>query len=656
MSDPNIILNNLGIPDNNWTGSFRSEGLFGVESPGSSTRRIDIKLNDTSIASIVGPTPFIDISRTYQNDDGYLGTIIENITLNGKIVPNGTGVGFVPIMSKISELKELIQRCAVGKLEVLCNNVSTYVATGVIVKQFTTSKTEDNWTRTADFTLELEQKLNGKNELKTVEDKAESWTIEPIEDSPYVNFNQQLDNINSEYLSPNMVPRSPGRNNGVPAGSVNGPNQGMSLGIKTLGQYRITRRLSAKGLAIDPTNANCSIADENTANNIRLKNARNWVETKSISHHFGGSGTIVIPSLNNLATVLSDGSTHLYNHTRTTAADIYNGTFEMTDNWIAMPAGTHHTESFSMDCSTSNNFTKTIRVAGTVNGMALHNHNAYANNSLIPNNTIDLYPAAQNTNKTANTNSRSPSSVDNGISTANTISPHKYVNAKNAWEQEIRPYIYRRACLGMSQNGKIQRAPVNAIDPNNPENPTFLIDRPLNTIPVNTTEGHDPIKGVITYNYEFNNQYKVIPGVISENINVVHDIPADNVTEVAVLGRTQGPLIQSIGKTSARKTLTIDLVVQPPLNTLGTLPGLPTCPIGVNTELRTYIQAFVDGHTPFYARDAAVFGSYGARGALQGTVFVQSDQETWNPTDGRFSKTVTWVYQPCNVNWNSLYY
>ncbi len=660
MSDSDVILNNLGLSDSSW--GTAQDGPFGVETPPSAV--VDIKINGISISSITGPTPLMDISRTYENDDGYLSTIIESVNLNGKIIPDATGIGFVPVMNAISGLETLISKCPTNILEVTCNGAITYVATGMIVKNFSATKTENNWTRTADFTIDLEQKIDASGNPKTVTDKSESWTVEPLEDATYVSFSQALSGLSSEYLSPDLKPTAANRTSPQPGTTVNGGQlgNGTSLGINTRGQYRITRRLSARGLGVPTGTGSCS-NNQNEINAIKLNNAKKWVDQQASG--ISSSGAIVIPSLGSSNGTLGAGI-HLYNHSRSLSADIFNGTYEITDNWIAMPTGTQHTESFTIDCSTSNNFTKTIRIAGSINGMAMYNHAAHNNKSLlVPSGsglTIDMYIASGNVNRSGTLPAHSPSSLassqggtgGNSNSDATTLYAHKYQNAKDAWEKEIKPYLYRRACLGMSQYGKVNRLAANEVDPTKPESPAFFADRALNTIPVSTTEGHDPIKGLINYNYEFNNQYRAVPGVISENINITHDAPADNISETTVLGRYLGPIIQSIGRTNARKTITIDIVVQPPQSTRGSIPDTASCPIGLNTDLRAYVQNFVDGHAPFYPRDASVFGS--GRAAQTGTVFVQSDQETWNPTEGRFSKTVSWIYQQCSVGKHWLNY
>jgi len=668
---------------------INQEILFSTLSNDSDNKNlVDIIIAGSSIPTIVGPTPLVDISRTYSNEDGYLSTVIETITLNGKIVPITSGTGFTPIMSGINALKNLLSKCSVTDIQIKCSGNVVYSATGVLIKQFAANKTDDNWTRTADFTIELENKLNASGEKKKVEDQVETWSIEPLEDISYVKFAEQVYS-NIEYLSPDMQPSFPSRGNGIPAPFVNSnpggntPSSGPgTLGISTMGQYRITRRLSAKGL-IATGGSGCFSFTRSEANNIKVHNAKEWVEEQAsginqASTSMSPSGSIHIPSIIATNPLIGPPGTgiHLYNHVRSISTDFFNGTYEMTDVWIAMPSGTTHTESFTIDCSTSENFTKTIRVAGNVNGLVHYDHNKHSKHSFLSHSSPsgafvpNLDPAISSYGRTGNLNIPISSVSGNPSAAASlSIKDNKYQNAKEAWEKTIKPYLYRRACLGMSQYGKNPRLPSNEIDPITPESPAFFKDRPLNAIPVNTSEGHDPNRGTISYNYEFNNRYRVIPGAISENINITHDAPADNISETNVLGRYLGPIIQSIGKTNARKTLTIDIVVQPPQGIAGSIPDGLHSPVGLYTDLRNYIEKFIDGHAPFYPRDAAIFGPSGKNNttnlpqisdrfgaAVPGTVFVQSNQETWNPTEGRFSKTVSWIYQQCDATKHWLDY
>ena len=109
------------------------------------TNLVDIIIAGSSIPAIVGPTPLVDISRTYNNEDGYVSSIIENITLNGKIVPRTSGTGFSPIMSGINALKDLLSKCAVTTLEIKCSGTTVYSSTGVLIKQFSANRTLHPW-------------------------------------------------------------------------------------------------------------------------------------------------------------------------------------------------------------------------------------------------------------------------------------------------------------------------------------------------------------------------------------------------------------------------------------------------------------------------------------------------------------------------------
>jgi hypothetical protein len=655
---------------------------FGVEQ--TKPRFVDILIAGSSIGKIVGPTPLVDITKTFENDDGYLSTVVETINLTGKIVESG----IVNTVSKIGELQKLL-KCSSTSIQIVCDDDNSspqtiYARSGVIVKNANFNKTDNNWTRTIDFSIDLESKVDSSGNMKTVENKSETWSIDPIEDEQFFGADYPVAG-GLEYLNPHL---GASRNSPQPPDSVNGSSAKRStIGIGRYGRYRITRRLSAKGRAVSDNVADrdCTDIDANNANRVRVSNAKKWVEQTSSGISQQGGGSVYFGSLNISPVSANTGQgIHLYNHIRSISTDFYNGSYEMTDTWIGMPAGTTHTESFTIDCSTNENFTKTVRVIGNVKGMSLYQHDAQ--NYLVDPNSEDVPIASKtrplsingslggiNTNKADDLSPNISLDPGGGIPPQpkiDKISDDKYANAKYAWETLIKPMLYRRACLAMANvsDGRINRPNVNEVDPTRPESPAFFYERSLSPIPASTSEGHDPYSGGISYTYEFNNKYRSIPGVLSESINVYHDIPSDVVSEVAVIGRQLGPILYSFGKTASRKTLTIDIVVQPPKNVLGSIPNNQHCPVGLDTDLRSYIDKIVEGHTPFYPGDRFLFGSKsinnvtgnpsGAtdKAAKPGTVYIKSNNETWNPTDGRFNKVISWVYQPCDVTQGWLDY
>lgn len=641
--------------------------LTALSSP---NNKVDIKIAGQSISNIVGPTPMVDFSTTYDNADGFLSTVIDTISINGKIMerPSTTGSSLSAIIEKMKTLKSGVLEC-LTTFEIVCENSSIYFTSGLLVKQFNINRTDNNWTKSADFTIELEGRTNKDGQQKTVEDQSESWSIEQIEDSQFTSFQHPYYG-GSETLNPAMGAYPGGQPFGTPhqASDYNNPSVS-TIGINMLPQYRVTRRLSARGLyAVQGTGTVCLPSREST-NIIRTNNAKQWVETRASGLNLSSNSFFHIPSTLTSNSNNTNGM-HLYNHIRSISLDNYNGTYEMTDNWLVMPSAIGHTESFTIDSSTSENFTKTVRIAGTVNGLALYSHSNKTNTPMVLYDTSGASPGGTGTFSMNDAHGLSNLEGSKNLSSPNLLSNTKYSNAKRAWETQIKPMAYRRACLGMSQNQKISRLATNSVDPTKPNNPNYYYDRPLNVIPVTSSESHNPMTGAITYNMEFSNRARALPGVLSENINITHDAPSDSISETNVLGRALGPIIQKFGRTNARKTITIDIIVEPPQTIAGTLQDIPNgyassdSPVGLGTDLRRAINLLIQGHAPYHSRDSYFFGPVSSqnsiyqlpgknRPAQYGTVFVQNNQETWNPTEGRFSKTVSWIYQPCSTTNNS---
>lgn len=652
---------------------FNSQG----EEPTSQSNRTKIFLFGRDIANITGPTPMVDISTTFNSEDGFATSITDTITLTGKIAPSSiSSSGITDLLDRYNKLTNLLKSCTMGEFKIDCNG-PLYSGSNITVKSYQIDKTDNNWMRTADFSVVLESKRASTSGTQDpnflIESRSDSWTIEQLEDAQYHAFSMNNLSIGPEYLSKNMLPSpEPSLQQPVPNQAVGGGGIGTggnTLGIRHAPQYKITRRISAKGLPTLPSGTSNTSSpatcynDHHALNATKLNNARLWVELQAHKpFHASPSGSIVLPGL---GTTNGSSGIHFYNHIRTISADIYNGTYEINDNWLAMPTGITHTEKYTIECSTSENFTKTVRVIGTINGLAKSNPSYYSDKSALTfnNNQLSLalqessgYPhyAGAMTHSVSDTHSYGSTSPAQPSNSANTsMSSEKYLNAYNAWNKDIKPYLYRRASLGINTGDRIDRPStprVGAGQTTVPESPAFFKERLLSPIPVNVSEGHDPFNGAITYTYEFNNKYKALSGVISENINITHDAPADNISETQVLGRYLGPILQAIGRTNARKTITVDVIIQPPMTNEGMLEytGSSTnvCPIGLPTALRHQINELIQGNQPFSYRNALIFGS-AARNNLQGTVYVQSDQETWNPTEGRFSRTVSWIYQQC---------
>lgn len=632
-----------------------------------STRPVVVTWGGTGLHTIAGPTPFVDISKSFNtNEAGVLESIVNTITLTGKIVkPSGIGGGVGGLTNTVSSIKsfeKLFRDCTRNNLEIWCDNNNIFSATGVSVKNISFNKTEDNWVQTVDYTIDLEYKTGPSDKPEDqVEDRQETWTIEPLDDAVYNLFIQNVLQ-KPETFNPNLKPRAPSIGNPVPPGSVNGGQFGVNpVQIFNVPQFRISRRLSAKGLS-PPPGSSTTVCLPSEAIEARRKtlflSAKAWVDKQS-SIPFNGSTASGSIYISDTPGVLPPGPTWLYNHSRTISADVYNGTYEANDSWIAMPTGIPYIETFTIDASTDLNNTKTVRIAGNIQGLHITpmsmmsgGWSPMVTGTSNANIRIDVSKMSEQSPK-FNINHSVPSlpaDVAGGSARSHIteIQSNKYHNALEAWTKDIKPYLYRRACLGVNSQDRAIAPTEN--DPSKPlPNPIHSPEQALNINPVSTSEGHDPIKGIITYNHEFNNSMQMITGVISENIRISHTAPAASIQETPILGRALGPLLSNAGVTNPRKTITIDIVVPRRYDLKATLLSDPKCPMYYNGYYWQTINQIIAGNEPFSNRKTYELFKTATMQNF-GTVFKDSDSEDWSPTEGRYSRTVSWTYQQCTAD------
>lgn len=180
------------------------------------------------------------------------------------------------------------------------------------------------------------------------------------------------------------------------------------------------------------------------------------------------------------------------------------------------------------------------------------------------------------------------------------IASDKYVNATGGWELVVKPSLFTRT-----------------------QNYTGLS---LNLTPLTEVIGRNPNTGVLNYSYEWNNRPSncLGTGVISENITVTDDNRDAEITEIAsilILNRPEGPVLQSLGTTRAKKR-------QVNIEAVTSLSGT-TCMTNLTAPawLRTNAAAIIAGLTP------------------GGTGYTTGSSETWSPTSGRYSRVYEWTYE-----------
>lgn len=138
----------------------------------------------------------------------------------------------------------------------------------------------------------------------------------------------------------------------------------------------------------------------------------------------------------------------------------------------------------------------------------------------------------------------------------------------------------------------------------------------FNPAPLTQVVTRNIIGGTIGYNYEYNNRpSNTIAGALSESIELTYINQGNVIAQVPVIGRTTGPVLQSLNaNTALGLQLSIEVVVSGA--SYGSTPSKPN----LNPLVTTY--------TP-----------------VAGQVYKVSDRETWNPSTGRASRQVEWTYE-----------
>lgn len=618
------------------------------------TRPVSVLYNGSGIHLITGPVPLVDISKSAnRNGAGSIEGYTTRIDLTGKIVtrntpssdpeaPNPGGSGIGGTIDAIESLQRLFSNDG-GSLEIKCDATNTlFVASGVRLVDFSVNKTDDNWIFTADYSIALEYydpEPNGPGGTFSVKSTSDTWSIEPIEDTTGQLFVYPTHpRMKGEVHNPNLKPTPPTSAESVPGAYGGGGSIGSSLlSISNVPQYRVSRRLSAVGVAPSGSGYDAYLS------------AKAWVENRLYSAfqqnpQVSGLGYFFNNTNPQLSSFSGGGGTYLYNHLRTTNFSITDGSYELNDTWLAMPTGLKYLEDYSIEASTDDRNIKTVRVQGQIRGLYMSSFAELmgASGSTTPTDAGFIALQGSTIGGSLPTNILDNRSQSSAVST---ISVNKYENANSGWLYDIKPYLYNRASVVINSFDRNR----NYVDPTNPtakpNNPIYSYESFLNPNPVSTTEGHDPRKGTISYSVEYNNKLNLISGVISESISINDTGPTDVFSESFVIGRRLGPILQSLNATtSSRKDVSIDIVVPVPTSPKGVIITNTECPVFTGGKIYQDIEQLIEGLRPFGAR-SLIFGNI--RDSLPGLSYVSQNNHSWNPTEGRYSRGVSWVYQQC---------
>jgi hypothetical protein len=660
--------------------------------------KVAVYWNGCGVHTITGPTPLIEISKNVTRLENGIPTVVTTkINLIGKIFVNEpqnnddevAKIGNIKnLMASVTDLEKLFKvdkdskSVGCGDLRVVCCSAASnggaitltdlYALSGVRVVDISFTKTDNNWTNYIDYNVALEHlgSLNTWN----IKEYQDSWNIESLEDYTYTDFTVTAPQ-KSEWNNPNLKPTPPSTSAQQPqATPVGGRNAQSDATLRVLNypRFKVSHTVSAVGLPkpSGSTPGYCVSTGLPTPNSYAPIEIGEYSAFHQAKKFVEDRASIVLgPSTisNQLWSSLSGG--FLYNHVRSVRADIGNASYEVTDTFLGMPTGIQFLEDYDVEVTTDQTYIYTVRVKGEVKGLTVADPALFdkpimvtgASPSKNPSPSSDtgssLLIDAKAINDKGLNASLTHSIADVGVaSAANQLTANAYQNAASGWINDIKPYLYRRACMFMHSSDRRENyyPPLSQRANNPPNNPIYSKHNVLNIVPISTSEGHNPKAGTITYSYEFNNKFTIISGVVYENISIEDNGPTDIIAEAFVLGRALGPILQNMGTTtSAKKSVTIEVGVVPPTTMNGYFINSNECPVWTGGSVYTTINQIIEGLKPFGDRDGSVFGApttAGSRPAtnMPGLVFRNKDDYSWDASTGKFVRSVGWTYQQCN--------
>lgn len=134
----------------------------------------------------------------------------------------------------------------------------------------------------------------------------------------------------------------------------------------------------------------------------------------------------------------------------------------------------------------------------------------------------------------------------------------------------------------------------------------------LNPAPLSNSIGKNILNGVITFSREYDNRPVIFAGALSANVTLTDRLPADVFASIIVLGKANGPVLQSIGTVTAKnRALAIELVMPP----------------------KVY-----GGASPTPPDTNALVASYYLGG------FKDRDEVSWSENSGRYTRQISWTF------------
>ena len=598
--------------------------------------KLEINPSSPTDPIIAFPLPMINIDSSANSDaEGRILGTTYRIGLEGYIIAASTGLCTKELIAASVRLEEFFKDSnkqggvfKVGQVNSAQMNDVNLSISGVVFKDIRLDRSENNWTRYIPYSLSLEgfHAGSGRYAGYSIVSAEDSWSIEQLDNISYIDL--ETPTTYKDYKAGGQIDtsKSPSENDLSIKSSM--------FKTQNVLQYRVTHRIGATGRGINSQDVNNPSHRDNI--NYSYVEASRWVHsrlhaaTNKPSSNIGNdqqniaiTGLVIDAKHSAPPSLISELS--LYNHIRTIDSNVSQGSYSLTDTWLALSSGIDFTEESTWEIITDDKFVKTVNLNGTVYGLEKVKESGYS--SLNEHAFTGLLPKQY---------------IDN-----REIVNSKIEAAISGYVNKIKPFLYKRASIALSSipggaKGTDTQGQVSTTN-------TFIgssNNAPLNVTPVNYTESINANAGTIAYNVSYTNKLgSFLSGVLSSTMSITDTGGVDQVAETFVLGRPLGPLLHRVGKTKTERRINVEVVYPAPSSYIEAHPNSPKCPIHESNAQYKELKTFVESFRPIAPEVFATLVPTSAYSVSQhGVVFKTNESKTWNPFEGRYAWDVTWVY------------
>lgn len=284
-----------------------------------------------------------------------------------------------------------------------------------------------------------------------------------------------------------------------------------------------------------------------------------------------------------------------YNHSRTENINKNDGTVSITDRWVLLQTGAYENYDVSIESNNNDPFT-TFNINGSIKGVT--------------------GLSAQSTFYGGTSIETNPTPAENAIA--------KYKIVSNNGLFDINSFIYKRV--------------------------SAITNLAVNPQPLSISISRNDFTGEITYAVSYNNRpLNIISEALNEDISIQDTYPGDLYSIIPVIGRPTGPVLQYIGgRTEYRRSISINLQfdytdidrytpakltadnkADELINTRSSLlMSKPTLIEPIRSQINNLVRSLSPLNEPNIRK-----------------CFVDAPNESWEPRTGRYSLSISWVYE-----------